>query len=294
MTDFDDVFDEIMLLRLSGAVPPEMNLNAYRRWIKDVSAPTDSQIESFAGYVADARSWYKHLPLTPPGAIFHFYIDPHAGVDRLVNSSGEVYLRTRTQDADLFHYSWIPTDEYRERFGCLAFSCAAGSAVFMDDQLGDTDLLIDNNCALPTKNPTAGAEYEAVLLDGNCHHPVLQTSCLTTNSPPKEVLEAGACALTALVHPRATEDFLVRRIAMTKQEDYKQLFPNGGLLDSISKRLIDMEVHANSLDETIQAVSSDPEFVTLIQQEKTRLRLSMIEAMQRMRQVVFQHSTPAQ
>ena len=81
---------------------------------------------------------------------------------------------------------------------------------------------------------------------------------------------------------------------MTKQEDYKQLFPNGGLLDSISKRLIDMEVHANSLDETIQAVSSDPEFVTLIQQEKTRLRLSMIEAMQRMRQVVFQHSTPAQ
>jgi hypothetical protein len=295
MNDFDDdddVFDEIILRRLSGADLPEMALDAYRRWIVDVAPPTDAQIEAFADYVAGARSWYKHLPLTPPGALFQFYIDPHAGVDRLVNRSGEVHLRTRTEQTAPFHYSWMTTAEYRERFGCLAFSSAAGSALFMDDQMGDPDLLIDNNGMLSAAFQSADAAYEPVLVDSNCHQPALQTSCLTVDSPPKEVLEAGACRLTALVHPRATEVFLVTRLAAIKRKQYKRYDANGGVFDSIQDRLSDMDAQVSSSDETANKVSSDPVFVALIQQEKTRLRRSMVEAMQRMRQVAFQDFKP--
>jgi len=296
MNDFDDdddVFDEIILRRLSGADLPEMSLDAYRRWIADVEPPTDAQIEAFADYVAGARSWYKHLALNPPGTPFQFYIDPHAGVDRLVNRSGEVHLRTRTEQTTPFHYSWMTTAEYRERFGCLAFSCAAGSALFMDDQMGDPDLLIDNNCTLSAALQSADAAYEPVLVDSTCHQPALQTSCLTADSPPKEVLEAGACNLTALVHPHATEDFLVTQLAAIKRKQYKRYDSNGGVFDSIQDRLSDLDAQVSSSDETARKASSDPVFVALIQQEKTRLRHSMVEAMQRMRQVAFQNFKPA-
>jgi hypothetical protein len=296
MNDFDDgddAFDEIILRRLSPAALPEMSLDAYRSWIADVVPPTASQIEAFADYVAGARSWYKHLPLTPPGTVFQFYIDPHAGVDRLVNRSGEVHLRTRTEQTTPFHYSWMTTAEYRERFGRLAFSCAAGSALFMDDQLGDPDLLIDNNCMLPAALHSADAAFEPILVDSTCHQPTLQTSCLTADSPPKEVLESGACSLTALVHPRANEDFLVTQLVAIKRKQFKRYDANGGVLDSIQDRLSASDGNLNSSDEAAKKASSDPLLVALIQQEKTRLRESMIEAMQRMRQVAFQNSKPA-
>lgn len=287
MTEPDDIFEEILLTRLSRPQGPEMSLDDYRRWIEGVTPPTDSQIEDFVDYVASARSWYKHLPLKPPGSDFYFYIDRHAGVDRLINRSNEVHFRTRTQNTASFHYSWMTTAEYRERFGCLAFSCNAGSTLFMDDYLGDYALIIDDDDDLPKEFKLAGEEDEVVLVDNNCHHPVLQTMCLTAKSPPKEVLAAGTCCLTALIHPRATEEFLIRRLAMIKRSQYKRYGPSGEALDSALKRLQDNEVRAKSLDEQVDKVGSDPVFVTLIQQEKARLRQSMIEAMQNMRRIVF-------
>ena len=291
MTEPDDIFEEILLSRISATEAPEMSLEDYRRWIEDITPPTDSQIEDFADYVASSRSWYKHLSLKPPGGSFHFYIDPHAGVDRLINRSGEVHFRTRTQNTASFHYSWMTTAEYRERFGCLAFSCAAGPALFMDDYLGDYSLIIDDDNYFPKELKPAGEEDEAVLVDNSCHHPVLQTSCLTANNPPKEVRATGSCCLTALVHPRATEEFMVRRLALIKHSQYKRYGPSGAVLDSVLKRFQDKELRANSLDEKINKLSSDPVFVTLIQQEKARLRQDMVEAMQKMRRIAFPEFT---
>jgi len=287
MTEAVDAFEEILLSRLSRPQAPEMSLDDYRRWIADIQLPTNSQIEAFADYVASARSWYKHLSLKPPGENFHFYIDRHAGVDRLVNRSSEVHFRTRTQNTASFHYSWMTTAEYRERFGCLAFSCTAGPALFMDDYLGDYALIIDNDNDFPKELKPAGEEDEVVLVDNNCHHPVLQIMCLAAKSPPTEVLAAGTCCLTALVHPHATEEFLIRRLAMIKRSQYKRYGPSGAALDSALKRLQDKEVRANLLDEQVNKVGSDPIFITLIQQEKARLRQNMIEAMQHMRQITF-------
>ena len=259
-----DFPDEMLLSRMAMSEIPEMELDAYRLLLRDILPPTDSQIEAFADYVACAHSWYKHLPLIPPGGVFHFFIDPHAGMDHLVNRSGEVHLRTRTRDTEPFHYSWMTTGEFRERFGYLAFSCAKGNAVF-------SDALVDSE----------QFGTETVLVDNNCLHPVLQISCLTAESPPKEVLDAGSCSLTALIHPRATEEFLLRQLALAKQQSFRHLDLEG-----------EEWPQADTTDKQIDKVSTDPAFVDVIQHEKARLRRCMIKSMQRMRFVVFPDSAP--
>lgn len=190
MDELDNPLDNLMFARLSGAELPEMDLDAYRHWIRWGPKPTPAQIEAFADYVAGARSWYKHLPLTRPGVPIQFYIDLHAGMDRLVLATGEVRLRERTHETGAFHYSWMPTAEYRERFGCLAFSCVKGSPLFTDEYL----------------------DGEPILVDYNCLFPELRISRDKALAPPKAVLDAGRCDMTALVHPRATAEFVASRL----------------------------------------------------------------------------------
>lgn len=265
MTEPDDIFEEILLARLAGTKAPEMSLDAYRSWIGDIAPPTDSQIQAFADYVASAHSWYKHLPLRPPGSDFHLYIDPHAGMDHLVHASGEVSMRTRTQDTEPFHYSWITTADYRERFGYLAFACAMGSSVSMDEQLLDETVLVDNNSL----------------------NPVLQIARDSAMTPPREVLEAGTCSLTALVHPRATTDFVAMRLAAKKRKQPENLGFEDETWAAIKQLWDDLEGAAGDEEERIHQVSTNPAFIALVQQQKARLRRGMIEAMQRMRSVAF-------
>lgn len=266
--DADDALDAIMLARLAGGDAPEMDIDAYRLLVSDVAPPTDSQIEAFADYVAAAHSWYKHLPMQPPGVDFYFYIDPNAGMDHLVHASGEVTVRTRTRDNEPFHYSWTTTADYRDRFGCLAFACGMGSTVFSDEQLFDETVLIDNNCL----------------------NSVLQLACDTAMTPPKDILEAGACSLTALVHPRSTADFLVMQLAMKKWKLPKQLEPDDDLSVLLQKHCYNSQDDVRTTDTDTNRVSTDPVFIALIEHEKARLRRSMIEAMQRMRSVAFADS----
>jgi len=273
MNDFDDdddVFDEIILRRLSGADLPEMSLDAYRRWIVDVEPPTDAQIEAFADYVAGARSWYKHLPLTPLGTPFQFYIDPYAGRDRVVLASGEMRLLERTNETAAFHYSWMTTADYRERFGCLAFACGKGSALFEDAVLGD----------------------EPVLVDYNCRFPELRISETAAERLSGEIDEAGACRLTALVHPHATTDFLVSQLASRKWPPSGQEEPAIGTWALILEWWRKGQEARNAEGESASHASDDPVLVSLVEQEKARQHRAMVEAMQRMRSVAFPGAFP--
>lgn len=263
--EVDDALDAIMLARLAGGDAPEMDIDAYRLLVSDVAPPTDSQIEAFADYVAAAHSWYKHLPMQPPGVDFHFYIDPNAGMDHLVHASGEVTVRARTPDTESFHYSWMTTADYRERFGCLAFSCAAGSSVFGTDLVGE----------------------ETVLVDSNTLHPMLQVDRDSTMRPPKQILETGTCSLTALVHPRATASVVAMRL--TSQMRKPPVAPAvkdviwdviKGLWDRQQDRVVDDE-------DRVETMAANPEWEVLIQQQRARHRQVMIEAMRRMRSVAF-------
>lgn len=269
MDDFDDeaedALDAAMLARLAASDAPEMDIDAYRALIGAVTVPTDRQIEAFADYVASAHSWYKHLPLQPPGVAFYFYLDPNAGMDHLVHASGEVTMRARTPDTESLHYGWITTADYRERFGCLAFSCAAGASVFGTDLVGE----------------------ETVLLDGNTLHPMLQVDRDSTMRPPKQILDAGACSLTALVHPRATENLVAMRLVSQQRKRSMASTVNDEIWDAI-KDLWDRQ-QDRALDEEgrVEAMAANPEWAALVQQQRARHRQAMIKAMRRMRRALF-------
>jgi hypothetical protein len=84
-----------------------LTLPRYRALVNSnsLTMPTLLQMQQFAEFVSGAYSWYKHLPLLPPGQPLQFFLNPAAGMQLI-----------------RFHYSWLPTTEYRDRFGYLAFS----------------------------------------------------------------------------------------------------------------------------------------------------------------------------
>ena len=121
-----------MPARVKQAIPFEtMPIRAYASSVRDVEMPTAEQIENFANYVSHAHSWYKHLPLFPPGEMFYFFRDKYAACDVVEPQNGVAKIVKRTEPG--FHYSDLPTEEFRTRVGCLGFSCVAGTSVRLNN-----------------------------------------------------------------------------------------------------------------------------------------------------------------
>jgi hypothetical protein len=102
---------------------------SYADAVAQLSRPTDQQIDDFVEYVATAHSWYKHLPLLPPGVPFVFYLDPNAGREWIENGWRSRF-RDRLANApahERFHYTWQPTSDYVRRFGHLTYFANAGT-----------------------------------------------------------------------------------------------------------------------------------------------------------------------
>ena len=105
----------------------QLTLDEYREALAPGGSPSDEQIEEFVHYVANAHSWYKHLPAFPPGAPFWFFLDPGAGYETQLDASGIVSYHERTA-ARGFHYNYRPTAVWRSEFGALQWKCNQGTA----------------------------------------------------------------------------------------------------------------------------------------------------------------------
>jgi hypothetical protein len=96
---------------------------------RSLHQPTAKQYGAFAAHVADAHSWYKHLPLLTGGQ-FVVFLAPDSGIGRLVAriEGSAVQLETPaegslfTEDHPRLHYSWTTSEEYRRRFGFLDYA----------------------------------------------------------------------------------------------------------------------------------------------------------------------------
>ena len=106
-------------------------MNDYRKVVQGLPRPSAGQVRNFVDYVCQAHSWYKHLPLTLPGILFFFYLDPNAGCDLLLLPRGRAKYRERTESTQRFHYSWQPTAQYRQRFGYLEYFTEAGTTILL-------------------------------------------------------------------------------------------------------------------------------------------------------------------
>lgn len=90
----------------------------------------------------------------------------------MLREDGTAVVVERTKQG--FHYSDLPTKEYRSRFGYLAFSCGSGTSVF-----------VLNWPLVYSRDKMAAVPGD----DGKMY-------CL-----PKEILEVGETHLTAIIHP---------------------------------------------------------------------------------------------
>ncbi len=152
-----------------------LTLAEYLNLLSGVPLPSTQQKSEFAEFVSAAHSWYKHLPANLPGQPFYFFLDKYAGCDRRLQSNGTAVLADRSEQR--FHYSDIPTAEYRSRFGYLAYNCSSGTSVFV----AEWPLVYsrDKVSAVPGN-------------DGKMY------------GLPKEILEVGETQLTAIIHPMSS------------------------------------------------------------------------------------------
>jgi hypothetical protein len=150
----------------------------YLAEVRRLPRPSDAQVETFVEYVTVAHSWYKHLPLKPPGKLFLFYLNPNTGREWVATMIGGGY-RDRTNDTptwERFHYTWRPTAEYVELFGHLDYFASAGTSFLV---------------------PTRGG-----VLDTRAR-PKIQAADGEWLELPDAIHTVGAAHLTAAIHPLA-------------------------------------------------------------------------------------------
>ena len=209
-----------------------MNLVEYQTLLRGQTLPSSHQIRDFVDYVSGKHSWYKHLPLTPPGVRFCFFLDPSAGMQRCTDAQGRVSMRDITEDDTQFHYASMPTARYRERFACLGV------------------------------RDTGGPSIELLSAEGVQHHDVPPGIWTGTefSSIPSEVQFLGSVAVTAMIHSQSSASWVWERYLDAHENLFgrnpaKLSWPeeSGGVavLDAIRERLSSELLSRSGLNELI-------------------------------------------
>ena len=209
---------------------------------------------AFAKFVCGAHSWYKHLPYYPPGKPLLFFVDPAAGMD-LTFHTDRVEATPRLERG--FHYSWIPTHEYREKFGHLAFSRTSGTTVYR----------VAADCTVLAPGDDVPAIYDPV--------------ARSLRRLPAEVVAAGVAMVSGIVHPASTDPQLVLQFA---NERARAAWPeeSGGLTT-----LLELLDYCRGRREQLRRSGSlnwevsDEQLMRLLAPERMRQHEGMVAAMTR-------------
>jgi hypothetical protein len=254
-----------------------LSLEQYLALLDGVPTPTREQRENFVEYVSHAHSWYKHLPLYLPGCPFYFFLDKYAGCDRVRGGDGRAVMVERTEQG--FHYSDIPTQSYRARLGCLAYSCDAGTTVVFAGR-GPATVPRDKTAAVP------------------------RDDAVMCRLPP-EILEAGVVELTGVIHacslgmtrlwdmgPRTTPDQVAwpeesggkrtvekifERCRQFRDPNFERMTIKNLSIEDLFKTHPDLAQHT---------VFVDPVLCELVEPERRRQRTEMLKAIDRVCEVV--------
>jgi hypothetical protein len=240
---------------------PSLTLDQYVDLLSGVPLPTQQQKQNFVEYVSHAHSWYKHLPLYPPGVPFYFFIDKYAGCDRSVSKDGTGILKERTEGG--FHSSYS-TARYLDLFGHLAYSCGYGTKVIPLSK-GPMVIPRDDLAAVP------GDDARMYRL-------------------PSEILQAGVARLTAVIHTNSAFNpiWLDRWPKEPQEIDWPE--ESGGrlalekILSRSEKVLLDpraMELLRINLPAIGRLSSVDAILYELLSPERTRQYGEMMKAIDR-------------
>jgi hypothetical protein len=260
-------------LEITAAELPPLTLYQYVNLLERVPLPTQQQKENFVEYVSHAHSWYKHLPLYPPGAPFYFFIDKYAGCDRLISRDGTAVLKERAEHG--FHYSEYATAEYLDFFGHLAFSCGFGTKVIAMSK-GPMVVPHDDLAAVP------GDDSRMYRL-------------------PPEVIDAGVTRLTAVIHTHSAFNplWLDRGPKDPQEIDWPQESGGQLTLEKIlarSEKVVRegpsaMELLRINLPATGRLRSVDAILYELLSPERNRQYGEMMKAMDRVSELIAANRT---
>lgn len=217
--------------------------------------PSDEQIDDYVQFVCNAHSWYKHLPLLPPGVPFRFFIDPNSGCDRVVRAGGHVTYEERTEHSARFHYTWMTTSKYRDRFAHLAY---------------DTDAAPE----FALVSAGEAREYAA--------GPIFATKGVAYRIPV-EVAEAGSVLLTAIVHSLTPRVWVWQHFLPPEQ--FRRWPSDTGGEKTLAEILGVCEREARQNDRLKDEICED--LVRLLEPERKRLQHEMGKAIRRMVQLVY-------
>jgi hypothetical protein len=270
----DEVFAILNAVRPPASLP-RVPLIEYRKMAGRLPPPSSEQIRAFARFVACAKSWYKHLPFLPPGAAFRFFVDPWAGMDRMRTRDGGIIFGERTRETFRFHYTWMPSAEYRERFGRLAFACESA-----------TSLYIPVSCHKDDGTDAKG------LLDNNPDRAVIAVPGYGEYQLPQEVLDAGTAWLTGAIHPlTATWGACSAALARSEVPGPWPLESGGpAVLDRLRARCREIEEASRAAptpEERPALDAVDEELNRLIAPERRRLRGEIVHAVERVVDLLY-------
>ena len=234
---------------MKGRTMDILSIEEYRELVRASPPPDATQMEAFAEYVSSAHSWYKHLPLVEPRFDFVFHIDPCAMMaDRPPCWGDRWRFAPYTRQERLLHYSTMPTEEYRARFGRLAYS------------LGGRDLAI----GVPVATISADGMVEARL-----------------RGVPREIAERCAVKVTAVVHPSAACWWVWARALRSGVDGSKWPIESGGRerfeeITAYCRESLRPDPHG-----------PDPGLTELLRPERNRQLRAMVAGMQRLRELLW-------
>lgn len=229
-----------------------LTLPEYRERVVAIPPFDPSQMEAFADYVCAAHSWYKHLPYLLPGVRCVFFLNPCVMMEEMPPRFGDRRrFRPYVSGESLFHYSSMPTAEYRQRFGCL------------DYYIGDDECAIP----IPMNQPRRGV-VEARLFQ-----------------PPGAIGASCATEVTAVIHPLTARAWCWRRFLPEDADGSCWPSQSGG------RERFDQIVACCREDEkdtmNAGAAAVEVRLTELLRSERERQMLGMIVAMKRLRMLLW-------
>jgi hypothetical protein len=198
-------------------------------------------------------------------------------MQQVVDANGVLQVVEREEKG--FHYSWIPTKEYRTRFGYLAFSRSRGSSVSL--------VRADGARLIPSDNA-------AVVYD-----PKRAQLCAL----PEVLLHAGTTMVSGLVHTLAAGFLWHRSLDWTHLPDWPAESGGTGTIQRIADRCrllmadrskeerLTFDEWSASKDarerEDIHLTCVDLPLYRLLEPEKRREQRLMVKAMHRVFDIIF-------
>lgn len=289
-------------------------MSEYTEIARNLPRPSPEQVNDFVEYVAEAHSWYKHLPPTPPGIPFYFFVDPNVGCDLVVEMGKATYFERERRG---FHYADLPTTEYRRRFGHLQYSTNVGTSILVP--LRSRGVLVVSSTRSPAatsagipirkgftawlrsliSSRSARWSAEAEVLAGALKAaeggqvPAIQSAEKARITVPNEILETGRVELTSIIHPLASTVWVWRWLSSV-ESIVSTWPPETGGPETVHEifRLLrdnpDLESHKYTIGPNGNTMFGfDQEIHRLVEPERRRLKRLMEEAIQRVLRLVY-------